>query len=171
MRKNGASLALNVAWKKKKKRHKESSTNGDSIGGYRDLRVYRCRARHVLQALDVVLPRVRYEGLGLHAHVLVIELQRVLFVNHVVASRSRHGRDPRLRDALAKRQEDSSCRQQDDGRDAEDQSPGASDLKTIGNDLALGDQRHSRDSIGLNLNQIGISVKTWRLVNESRIKE
>jgi len=102
-----------------------------SIGSHRDLGVYRRRARHVLQALDVVVQHVGHEGLGLHAHVLVIELQRVLLVDHVVTSRSRHGRDPRLWNALAERQEDSSGRQQDDGRDPEDQSPGASDLKSI----------------------------------------
>lgn len=101
----------------------------NSIGGHRDLRVNGWGTRYVLQALDVFLERVGHEGLGLHAHVLVIEFQRVLLVDYVVTPRSRHGWDPRLRNAFAERQKDRSGRQQDDGGNAEHQSPRASDLK------------------------------------------
>lgn len=63
----------------RKMRHENSIENWheggrNSIGGHRDLRVNGRGAGHVLQALDVVLERIGHKGLGLHAHVLMIEL-------------------------------------------------------------------------------------------------
>lgn len=63
----------------RKMRHENSIENWheggrDSIGGHRDLRVNGRGARHVLQALDVILECIGHKGLGLHAHVLMIEL-------------------------------------------------------------------------------------------------
>jgi len=62
----------------RKMRHENSTENwheGDrnSIGGHRDLRVNGRRTRHVLQTLDVIFEHIGHEGLGLHAHILMIE--------------------------------------------------------------------------------------------------
>lgn len=67
-------------------------------------------ARHVLQALDVVLQHVGPIRLGLHAHVFVIELECVLLVDYVVTPRSRHRWDPRLRNAFAESEKNRSGR-------------------------------------------------------------
>lgn len=105
-------------------RHENSTENWhegdrDLIGGHRDLGVNGRGAGHVPQTLDIVLERIGHEGLGLHAHVLVIKLERVLLVDCVVTPWSRHRWDPRLRNAFAKRQKNRSGRQQDNGGDTE----------------------------------------------------
>jgi len=97
-------------------RHENSTDNWHKgtrnlIGGHRDLRVNGWRAGYVLQTLDVVLERIEHEGLGLHAHVFVIEFQRVLLVDYVVTPWSRHRWDPRLRNAFAESQKNRSGRQ------------------------------------------------------------